>query len=325
MKKIRYLIALFLVVLCPLNVLAYSEKIIPGGNNIGIEINIEGVLVVGFYKINGEYNKGNPDINIGDYIIKVNDKDVNSINELIKYIDEDIKDDKVILTVKRDEQEIKIDFEVKLQNGIYKTGLYVKDKISGIGTVTYIDSESKIYGALGHEILESNTNRRVEVRTGEIYKSNVTGIDKSLDGNPGSKNAKIYYDEEIGSINKNTEFGIYGNYEDSIDMNKEVEILDIDDVKLGKAVIYTVLNGEEVKEYTIEITKIDKDADIKNFYFKITDKELLDKAGGVVQGMSGSPILQDGKILGAVTHVIIDDVKTGYGISIKTMLEEGDK
>lgn len=153
MKKFNYYIALFLMMILPITTKAYADKIIPGGENIGIEINSEGVLVVGFYKVNGSYNKGNPNINIGDYIIKVNDQEINSINELVSVIDKEVKDEKVSLTIKRDNQIMDIDFEVKMSDGIYKTGLYVKDRISGIGTVTYIDPESKVYGALGHEIV----------------------------------------------------------------------------------------------------------------------------------------------------------------------------
>ena len=325
MKKLGYYLVYLMMLLMPFSVMAYSNKIIPGGENIGIEINSNGILVVGFYKVNGKYNKGVPDINMGDYITKVNNITVNTINDLVTAIDKEIKNDKVQLTILRDSQEIKVDFKLKEVDGTYKTGLYVKDKLSGIGTVTYIDPETKIYGALGHEILESNTNRRIEVKDGLIYESYVTGINKSQDGVPGSKNAKINYDYELGTIDKNTEVGIYGTYIDDIENREALEIMDIDDVNLGKAYIYTVVNVSEVKQYEIEITKINKNSKIKNFTFEIVDEKLIQKTGGIVQGMSGSPIIQDNKILGAVTHVIVDDVKTGYGVAIKTMLEEGER
>lgn len=150
MKKLGLYVTYLMMLLMPFSVLAYSNKIIPGGENIGIEINSNGVLVVGFYKVDGKYNKGIPDINMGDYIIKVNDIDVNTINDLVTTIDKKIKNDQVKLTVLRDSQKIEIDFKLKEVDGVYKTGLYVKDKLSGIGTVTYIDPETKIYGALGH-------------------------------------------------------------------------------------------------------------------------------------------------------------------------------
>ena len=304
MKKLGYYLVYLMMLLMPFSVMAYSNKIIPGGENIGIEINSNGILVVGFYKVNGKYNKGVPDINMGDYITKVNNITVNTINDLVTAIDKEIKNDKVQLTILRDSQKIKVDFELKEVDGTYKTGLYVKDKLSGIGTVTYID---------------------IEVKDGLIYESYVTGINKSQDGVPGSKNAKINYDYELGTIDKNTEVGIYGTYIDDIENREALEIMDIDDVKLGKAYIYTVVNVSEVKQYEIEITKINKNSKIKNFTFEIVDEELIQKTGGIVQGMSGSPIIQDNKILGAVTHVIVDDVKTGYGVAIKTMLEEGER
>ena len=207
---------------------------------------------------------------------------------------------------------------------MYKTGLYVKDSISGIGTLTYIDPNTKIYGALGHEIIESNSNSKIEVRTGTIFKSAVSSIDRSVDGTPGTKNARFYSNTVYGTITKNTEHGIYGEYDDLLD-KELVEVGDPSDLKLGKAYISTVIKDEDVDDYEITITKIDEKNDVKNIYFEITDNRLLDATGGIVQGMSGSPILQDGKIYGAVTHVVIENVKKGYGIFITTMLEEGEK
>lgn len=324
MKYLKYYLALLLILIAPISTSAYSKKIIPGGENVGIEINSKGILVVGFYKVNGKYNKGLPNIKKGDNIIKVNNSEVNSINDFIKSINKYINRNKVKLTIDRNKELINVDFNLIEIDGAYKTGLYVKDRLSGIGTITYIDPGSKIYGALGHEILESNTGIRIEVKDGKIYNSDVTGINKSIDGMPGSKNAKINYNDDLGSIKKNTKVGIYGSY-NKTNTKEALDILDIKDVKLGKAYIYTTLLDNEIKKYTINITAINPNSKIKNINFEIIDEELLKQSGGVVQGMSGSPIIQDNKILGAVTHVVIDNVKTGYGIAIKTMLEEGDK
>ena len=181
------------------------------------------------------------------------------------------------------------------------------------------------YQALLDEIIESNTSNIVEIKTGTIFRNYITGIDKSRVGYAGSKNAKFYYNTKYGSIMKNTNVGIYGLYESTIPNKEILEVATKEEVKIGSAKIATVLNKEEVKYYDIEINKIDETAKIKNISFKITDKELLDKTGGVVQGMSGSPIIQNNKIIGAVTHVIIDNPMSGYGLFITTMLEEGEK
>ena len=322
MKKTLKLLLISLLLLNPINVLAYSDYIIPGGENVGIEVKYEGVLVIGFYKINDKYNKN--DIEIGDYITHVENTKINSIDELVENIDKYQTDGKVNLTIKRGNKTKIINFNLVLKDNIYKTGLYIKDSITGIGTLTYIDPSTGIYGALGHEILESTTNKQVEVRSGYIYESDVSSIDRSTNGNPGTKNAKFFYNNKYGNILKNTTYGIYGNYD--VASNKEtVKVAKPNEIKTGDATILTVTEESTIKEYKINITKIDKSSKIKNIYFEITDEELLSKTGGIVQGMSGSPIMQDGKIIGAVTHVVVENVKKGYGIFITTMLTEGDR
>lgn len=323
MKKIK--IILLMIIFLPLNVYAYSNKIIVGGENIGINIKSDGILIVGFYKVNGNDIVTKPTLKVGDYIKKVNNHEVYTINDLTKSIDDYMLDNEVVLTVNRGGQEFNSTLTLLKQNEIYKTGLYVKDSITGIGTLTYIDPSTKIFGSLGHEILDSNSNTRIEVRTGSIFNSTITGINKSVDGDPGEKKANFNIDKQYGVINKNTEVGLFGNYTSNLPGKKLMEVASPEEVKIGDAKIITVLDGNTLGEYSINITKINEYNDIKNIYFEITDAELLNKTGGIVQGMSGSPIIQDNKIIGAVTHVIIDNVKTGYGIFITTMLEEGEK
>lgn len=306
------------------NVYAYSDKIVVGGENIGIHIESNGVLVVGFYKVNGKDVKSAPTLQVGDYIIKVGNQEVHSIGELTNAIETNMNDEKVVLTYRRKGELKTTTLSLIQENNIYKTGLYVKDSITGIGTLTYIDPETKIFGSLGHEIMESNSKERIEVKTGTIFNSKITGINKSSDGNPGEKKANFNTNDVYGNINKNTEFGLFGNYTTSIPSENVMEVGKKEDVKIGKATILTVLSGENIKEYEINITKINEYNKIKNISFEIVDEELLEKTGGVVQGMSGSPIIQNNKIIGAVTHVIVDNVKTGYGIFITTMLEEGE-
>lgn len=323
MKKFKIL--LFSLLLLPMNVLAYSDYIIPGGETLGIEINSDGIMVIGFYQINGKYNKGDPNIKSGDYITAINGVSVNTVDELTAAIEDNISDGFVEVAYKRNGKAKTSELELIKDGDIYKTGLYVKDSITGIGTLSYIDPETKVFGALGHEIVESNTNSLVEIRSGMIFRNFIIGIDKSASGIPGSKNAKFYYDTVYGNIVKNTNVGIYGIYESPLPNKELYEVAEPNEVKIGEATIYTVLEGEEINGYSINITSIDETASIKNISFVITDEDLLSKTGGVVQGMSGSPIIQDGKIIGAVTHVVIDNPATGYGIFITTMLEEGEK
>lgn len=322
MKK---LMTLFVLLVFPLNVLAYSNYIIPGGETLGIEVNSNGIMVIGFYQINGKYNKGTPAIKSGDYITKVNNEDVSNLKELTSIIEKSANKSEVEVTYIRNGKEKTSKLELIEDDGIYKTGLYVKDSITGIGTLSYIDPETRIYGALGHEIIESNTNSIVEIKSGLIFRNYITGIDKSSNGVPGSKNAKFYYNTKYGTIMKNTNAGIYGKYEAEIPNKELVEVAKPSEVKIGDAEIYTVLNGEEIEKFTIDIKEINETSDVKNISFEIDDENLISKTGGVVQGMSGSPIIQNGKIIGAVTHVIIDNPLTGYGIFITTMLEEGEK
>ena len=319
------LLSLFILFLFPFNIYAYSSKIIPGGNTIGITVNTKGVMVVGFYKIDGKYNKGNPELKEGDYITKINDINIDSVSDLINAIDENSINKEVKVTYISNNKEKETILKLKEIDGKYKTGLYVKDNITGIGTLSYIDPESNVYGALGHEINESSSKSFVLIKNGSIFRNYITGIDRSENGSPGSKTAKFYNNTIYGDIIKNTKYGIYGNYSKKYNLNDAVEIKKLNDINLGKAYIRTVTKGEDIKEYEINITKINKDSKLKSIAFEITDKELLNKAGGVVQGMSGSPIMQDGYLIGAVTHVLIDDVKSGYGVSIVTMLNEGDR
>lgn len=321
MKK--KLIILLIMMLFPLNVFAYSNYIIPGGNNIGIEVKNDGIIVIGFYKINNKYNTN--DLKIGDVITKIEDKKVYSIEEMVNEIENNVKDNKVKVTFERNKKEKTIDFNLINVEGIYKTGLYVKDSISGIGTLTYIDPETMIYGALGHEIIEGNSMTSIEVKSGTIFESLVTSIDRSSAGNAGTKNAKFYSNNKYGIIDKNTISGIYGKYTKNINDLKTIEVGKPEQLTLGEATIYTVIDKEKVEEFKINITKINLNGKIKNISFEVTDDKLINASGGIVQGMSGSPIIQNNKIFGAVTHVIVNNPTTGYGIFITTMLEEGEK
>ncbi len=324
LKKASILLLLLLIM--PLHVYAYSKFIYAGGENIGIEIETDGVIVIGSYDINGKSLADNAGLQKGDIIKKVDDKKVSNIDEMVQKINM-TTDDTLKLTYARKKKLYNTNLKLIKEDNIYKTGLYVKDKVTGIGTLTFVDPKSKLFGALGHEVLESNTKTMLEVKDGHIFKSTVTSIDRSNGGDPGSKNASLDKKDKTGEISENTESGIFGKYTDKIMDNKLYKVASTNEIKLGKAKILTVIEGTKIEEYEIEIVRINDHADekTKNILFKITDEKLLKKTGGVVQGMSGSPILQGDFIVGAVTHVVVDNPQNGYGIFITNMLEEAEK
>lgn len=320
MKKIL----LFMVILIPFNIFAYSEKVILGGENVGVEVNTKGVIVVGFYKVDNKYI-GSENLKLGDIILEVNGVSVNSISEMSKVIDKSIIDGKVNVLVRRNNKNINTSIKLVKEGNIYKTGLYIKEKITGIGTVTYIDPESKITGILGHELASNDSNNKLEVRSGVIYESSVDGIDRSVNGKVGSKSARIDYNKKVGEITKNSSVGLFG-----ISKNTNGKLIDVgnfDEIEIGKALIYTTIDGSLVKPYEIRIDNVDKKSILtnKSISFTVIDEELLSKSGGIVQGMSGSPIVQNNKLIGSVTHVVVNDVVKGYGVFIRTMLEEGEE
>ncbi len=320
MKKL--IITFFIILFFPISVFAYSKYIIPGGQSIGININSNGVLVVGYYKVNNTYI--NKNIHISDKIIKVNNISISDINEFLDSLNKN-KDKSINIELIRNNKIINTELKLIRDGNEITTGLYVKDSIIGIGTLTYIDPVSKIYGSLGHEITLDNMNTRVEIKEGNIFESIVTGITRSKNGYVGSKNARIEFSKELGNIEQNISTGVYGHYTSSLS-NNTILVGGFDDIMKKEAYILTVNKDKNIKKYKIKIMdKFENKKDTsKAFSFQIVDKELLNQTGGIVQGMSGSPIIQDDKIIGAVTNVVIDDVKMGYGISIITMLEDGD-
>ena len=321
-KKIKLIFISIMLLTMPINALAYSDYIYASGKSIGINIKLKGIMVVGLYEVNGVSPGVIAKINLGDRIIKVNNNEVNSIKEMSDAISTSNNKDSVEITYLRNNKEYKTNLELINDNGIYKTGLYVKDTISGVGTLTYIDPGTMMYGALGHEIIDKNTKTIVDIDDGKIFKSSVTGITKSTNGNPGSKNALYYNDVVYGNINKNTHSGIFGNFSANTD---NLKLYKVSNPVLGDAKILTVIDSDTIKEYSINITKINEFKETKNILFDITDTELLNKTGGIVQGMSGSPIIQGDNIVGSVTHVVVDNPEKGYGIYITNMLTEAEK
>ncbi len=201
--------------------------------------------------------------------------------------------------------------------GNISLGIYVKDNILGVGTMTFITEEDLLFASLGHQIATKTTTK-----SGTIYKAEVVSIDKSTKGNPGSKKATI--NDEIGEISLNSNKGIYGEYNDDINDLQLYYVASKEEVKIGYAQIFTCINKTDVVFYDIEITNVylSTTDDVKGIKFKVTDKDLLEQTGGVIQGMSGSPIIQNDKLVGAVTHVIVNTPEYGYGVFAENMLKE---
>ncbi|MBO5120577.1 MAG: PDZ domain-containing protein [Bacilli bacterium] len=323
-KKFITKLIIFVLLIIPKYSYAYSKYVIPGGNTIGIEVNSKGVLVTDFYEVNNKLLAKESGFKINDLIIEVENKKVESINDMVNIIN---NTNKSTINFKVKRNNITKEIALKVNNeerGILKTGLYVKDKINGIGTLSYIDPTTKIFGSLGHEIIESKTKQKFEIKDGTIYEATVSNISKSEIGKAGEKNA-VYNKEEIfGEINENETTGIYGKYLEDITNKETIEIAETNEIKLGKATIKTVIKDNLVEEFSINIIKINKESPTKNILFEITDERLLIETGGIVQGMSGSPIIQNNKLIGAVNYVVVNEPKKGYGIFITTMLKEGE-
>ncbi|MDD2435116.1 MAG: SpoIVB peptidase S55 domain-containing protein [Bacilli bacterium] len=323
MFKKTCIVLLLAFLLIPSNVYAYSEYIYAGGENIGIEIKTNGVVIVGTYKINNTDTVSSSGVKVGDIIQSIDGQKITNIQEMVSKINRSL-DDNIKLGYIRNNLTNYTNLKLYKVDDLYKTGLYVKDSITGIGTLTFIDPKTGLFGALGHEIIEKNSGQIVDVKSGTIFDSEVVGIERSTNGIPGEKSARYNVNSVHGNIFENTKQGIFGKFTSEIPQKKLYRVATFDKVKKGKANIFTVLNGNKVNEYQIEITKITNNQKYKNISFEILDPVLLKKTGGIVQGMSGSPIIQGDYIVGAVTHVVVDNPTKGYGILITNMLEEAE-
>ncbi|MCL2560127.1 MAG: SpoIVB peptidase [Turicibacter sp.] len=302
--------------------------LIPGGDAVGIHIETQGLIVVDTYTIETECGEASPareaGLIKGDVITAINGQIVSDIESYKEALI--IGEGFMVLTVDRDGNSSDVVMNgCKNMDGEFTTGVYLRNKIAGIGTLTYVDPASLKYGALGHEIIDQDTNRMVEIRKGELISSDITSIRKATDNNPGEKIAEIYFDHIYGSVEKNNQYGIYGNMtNESFHSKPMMPIAYQDEVVLGPAKILTVLEGQNIEEFDIEIIEVVKQTnqEVKGIKYVVTDERLLEATGGIVQGMSGSPIVQEGKIIGAVTHVLVHDSTLGYGVFIEWMLEE---
>lgn len=307
------------------------KEVIPCGNIVGIKVETDGICVLGISAFEGEKNSVTPGKDVlkeGDIILKANNRKVSSKEEF-KEIVEKTQGNPLELTIKRQAtlEKVKIKPVYSVKDDTYKIGAWIKDSTQGIGTLTYIDPYTQGFGALGHGITDKDIKRLMPIKTGEMTKAHITCIKKGTKGEPGEIGGTLDYKEKnkIGIITHNTPLGIYGYLSKPL-ANKRLQnpipIAFQDEIHEGKASILVNLEEDTVEAYEIEVQKVTKFSQepSKGMVIKITDKKLLDLTGGIIQGMSGSPILQDGKLIGAVTHVFVQDPCKGYGIFIENML-----
>lgn len=309
------------------------KRVIAGGHSIGVMLQSNGIMVVGHAVINTEdgkkvYPARDQGLEIGDLILAVDGNIVNSENDLARLIDAK-NGQKVDFTVKRNDKEFHITVKPVhcSETNRYRVGLYVRDGVVGVGTLTFCDPETSDYAALGHIIVDADTKQGIDVLKGKIVSASVQMIKPGKPGMPGEK-IGIFQEDGIisGDIRKNCFYGIYGKMDKNISnpLNSyPLEVAYAHQVTTGPAQILTVLNGENIEKFDINIEKIYPHRNNgKNMVIKVTDPRLLSISGGIIQGMSGSPIIQNNKIIGAVTHVLLNDPQTGYGIFMDFMLKE---
>ncbi|WP_051931524.1 SpoIVB peptidase [Clostridium sp. KNHs214] len=309
-------------------------QIYPGGQPIGVKLNTKGVLVVGLSNLKGTDEKmcnpaNDSGVKVGDIIIAINGVEVNTCEEVSNKIRESEGKNLDLTLQRKDSKTNKTVVPIKTsEEGKYKIGLWIRDSTAGIGTLTFYHSETGSFGALGHAITDMDTGDIMKVREGKIIPSSIVSIRKGVRGEPGELRG-IFTDENepLGSIKNNTNCGIFGESKKELinkNFNQPLNVAYRHEVKRGKAQVLTTIEGEEPKLYDIEIeeTLEQKEPGPKSMVIRITDKRLLNSTGGIIQGMSGSPIIQNNKVVGAVTHVLVNKPDVGYGIYIEWMLKD---
>ena len=315
-----------------------SEKVlVPGGQSVGIQMDVKGVLVVGLEEIETDDSVVSPGftagVQIGDMILSINGEDVYYAEDVSKIVNEVMSQSKACdleLRLLRKEEELTLKVKPVKDNstGKYKIGIWVKEKIAGIGTLTFYDPENNVFAALGHGIYESRTGTLLGVGKGKLLRTEVKSIKEGKAGTPGEIRGIFYSDEKpIGKVLLNSGIGIYSEATEYSDfaMAEPIVMATREQVQEGDAYILTTLNGDKVERFDIKITGVNRQdkPDGKGLEIEVTDKKLLSYSGGIVQGMSGSPIIQNNRLVGAITHVFVNNPTKGYGIFAQWMVEEG--
>lgn len=310
-----------------------KTTVIPVGNIAGVKLYTNGVLVVGMSEIEGRDNKKykpyeSSGIKEGDTIIKIDEHEIESTNDLVQTINmSNGKEVKVKYLHDEEARECSMT-PIETSSKEYKLGLWVRDSAAGVGTVTFYEPSTRIFGALGHGITDIDTNELINISSGEFITTRILNITKGESGLPGKIQGTIENQKNIGFISKNSKFGIYGKVDNlaslNLDTSKEMEVALRDEINNGKATILCSLDNDKPKEYEIEIKKIYKENnyDNKSMKIKVKDDRLIEKTGGIIQGMSGAPIIQNGKFIGAVTHVLVNEPQEGYAVFGDMMLKQ---
>ncbi|MBQ3115638.1 MAG: SpoIVB peptidase [Clostridia bacterium] len=321
-KKIIFCLLLLIALILPLNKTTASAdeiEVYLGGMPAGFTMQTKGAHVVGLSDVVTESGTISPakdaDIRVGDVILSIDDIEINNALDIEKAINK--LENKTVCISRGGEKLIKDVTPAKDVCGNNRLGVFVKDCINGIGTITFFTKER--FASLGHPVLDDNGGL-LSIRNGELYDCAITGVVRGERGKAGELRGVFIKDKPIANIDKNATNGVYGKIDDQFIINKGLTKISIGEGQMGSAYIYTTIDGGEPCAYKVSVVKSERDRDTKNFVIKITDKRLLEKTGGIVQGMSGSPIVQDGKLIGAVTHVFINDPTRGFGISINNML-----
>lgn len=308
-------------------------KVIPVGQVAGIKLYTSGVLVVGMSEIKGIDNKKhkpyeNSGIQEGDTIVQIENDEVTGTEELIKKVNSS-KGKEIKVKFVRDGKFLECSIlPVKTDVAEYKLGLWVRDSAAGIGTMTYYEPETQNFAALGHGITDIDTGKLINISNGQLITTKVLSIIKGKDGLPGKIQGTINEQSNIGVIRKNSIFGIYGNIANiekiKFNSKESMDVATRNEIELGEATILCSIDDEKTKEYKIQIEKIflNNDYDNKSMLIKVIDKELIEKTGGIIQGMSGSPVIQNGKFIGAVTNVLVNDPTKGYVVFGDLMIKE---
>lgn len=305
-----------------------KTTVVPLGNAIGLKLYTEGILIVGMTEVEGKKPYENTGLKEGDRIISINDKQIESTEDLIETVNKSQgKEIEVKYISTKEETEITNITPVKTEENEYKLGLWVRDAAAGVGTLSFYVPSTGMFASLGHGITDIDTEELITISNGELVTTNIVSVKKGEKGKPGEIKGSIDGCIKIGDVSKNTKLGIYGNITNKgiINIpNEEMEVLNRNEIKEGKAQIICEIEKGNKKYYDIEIQKtyVNNDKDNKSMLIKVIDKELLEKTGGIIQGMSGSPIIQDGKFVGAVTHVLVNDPTTGYGVFADMMLKQ---
>ena len=310
-----------------------TTSVVPLGNLAGLKLYTDGVLVVGMSEIEGKDKLQhkpyeNTGIEEGDRIVQVNEKAITCTAELLENVNKSNGNQIKLTYIREGETQQTSIKPIQTGEDEYKLGLWVRDAAAGVGTLSFYEPASGMFASLGHGILDIDTNELLPIASGEFVTTNIVSVTKGQKGNPGKIQGSIENQKELGEIYKNTEFGVYGKLNNknllNININNAIEVGLRDEIKIGSAKIRCTLENNITKEYDIEIQKIDRNNNINNksMIVKVTDKELLEKTGGIIQGMSGSPIIQNGKLVGALTHVLVNDPTSGYAVFADRMVKE---